>query len=148
MNKSSEGVITIVVTDNQMTLALVKDITSDVDVVIVSDNPRYGVLMDMLGDKLRIGPIVCESKADVSRLVAVISKKPDIQTVIDDLMDDRDLLGSPGVDLHSPGMYESMRILPHFSEVPLHHQRNQHPKRPGKQPSMPKRGHKFTGGFK
>jgi len=148
MNTSSEGVITIVVADNQMILALVKDIVSDVDVVITSDNPRYGVLMDKLGDELRIGPIVCESKADVDRLVAVISKKPDIQTVIDDLMDDRDLLGPFRVDLYSPDVYESARVLSHFSGIPFHHQLNQHPKRPGKQKRGPKRSHKFTGGFK
>jgi hypothetical protein len=142
MYDGTEGVITIVVADKRLRLELVKDVGVDVDVLIASNNPRYGVLMDMLGDELRIGPIVCESEADVNRLVARISKKPDIQMVVDELMSDRFWPETPMIVLCSPEAHESMKMLSHFSETPLHHRLNQHPTRPGKQPKSKQLRHR------
>jgi len=133
MNERIGGVITIVVTDEQLRLELVKDVGNDVDVLIAPDNPRWEVMMGLLGDELRNGPIICESKADVDRLVARISNKPDVATVVDGLMKDDHLLDPLRLVLHSTDMREPMTILSNFSEIPLHHRLNQHPTRPGKQ---------------
>jgi hypothetical protein len=135
MSERSEGIIVIVVSDNQLRLELVKDVDGAADIIIAPDNPRWGVMMDLFGDELRIGPIVCESNADVNKLVVRISKKPDIQTVVDNLMDDCELLRPLRVDLHNPDIDKPMKC---FSKILLHHQLNQHPNRPGKQPRRPK----------
>ncbi len=69
-------------------------------------------------------------------------------TSLDLLFAANDALDRLRFDLHDPWTYEAPDHLSDISSMPIHHQLNQHPKRPGKQPRMPKRGHKFTGGFK
>lgn len=150
MNKALEGVITIVVRDQQLQLELTKDVGQDVDVLIAPDNPRWGVIIELLGERLQAGSIICTSQAEVNDLISNISKPGPRKELEVDVHVPQcvGLLYDLRVDLNTPDMYETLDRLSHISSIPFHHQLNQYPKRPGKQPRIPKRGHKFTGGFK
>lgn len=148
MNEVSERVITIVVRDNELRLALVSDVSEDVDVLIAADNPRWSVMMDLLGDRLQDGPIVCTNEAEVNDLIASISKKTDRKTTAGDdtLRVNNDVLRDLRFDLHAAETMEAFDHLSKIRSVPFHHQLNQHPARPGKEgPQSKQSRHRMHG---
>jgi hypothetical protein len=145
MNDESKRVIIFFVSDGKLLIGLVNDVPVDTIKIVLVDSPQGHGLMDMLGGRLRDGPIVCRNDAEVERLAAYLSKKASSEaTDLDHILCfDRSPLHDLRVDRHYSPPFDRLACLAHISSMRFHEQLNWHANRPGRADRKPKLRRRF-----